>query len=214
MKTYRSLSKLDDSFTHHVRRIESNIRLAKNHNSLWFDKMIFPYAVIQLTNTWSSFVKNYYLSCVLTTKSRTGVRISSSVSNDINHSLGLLIIRYKRSATPKADGSWHRRDEPTWHDYNVLLTGASLLNFSNLSDVNSAFSSRNRVFNDLTVFRNFFAHKNEGTESAARQLALQYGISSLLRPSQILMLRANRRPQEVIFDWIDDLVFTANYLCY
>ena len=214
VKTYRYLNRLDDSFSQHMRNIEYNLRLAIKQDSLWFEKMIFPYAIIQMTNTWSSFIKNYYLSCVISTESRTGLKVNSSVTNDVNQALGLIIKYYKRSAAVKADGTWHRRDEPAWHDYNVILTGASLLNFSNLHDINSAFSSRNRVFSDLPVFRNFFAHKNEGTKIAAQQLALQYGIPSILRPNQILMQKAIRRPQELIFDWIDDLVFTANYLCY
>ncbi len=214
MRTYRYLSKLDNSFSQHMRKLEFHIRQSNKEPSAWFNNMIMPYSIIQITNTWSSFIRNYYLSCALSTNSRAGSRVSSPVTSDMNQALGLVILHYKKNATPKADGSWHRRDEPAWHDFNTLLTGANLLSLTNQVDINAAFSTKYRVFKDLPVFRNFFAHKNSGTEQAARQLALQYGIPSTLRPSQILMRRAVRRPQELVFDWVDELVFTANYLCH
>lgn len=42
----------------------------------------------------------------------------------------------------------------------------------------------------------------------------QYGIPASLRPYQALMRKGIGRHQALIHDWIDDIVFTARYLCH
>ena len=214
MRICKRLNELDDSFSQHMRKIEELVKHESRTNPTLFYRMLFPYIIVQMANTWGSFLKHYYLSCAVGTKSTSKQLFYSPVTNDINQALGLIITRYKPTASARPDGTWHRRDEPTWHDYNTMLSGSTVLNLNNDILINNAFSSPNRVFKDLVVFRNFFAHKNKGTEQAARLLALQYGIPSTYRPSSILMQKATSRTQEIIYDWIDELVFTCNYLCY
>jgi len=95
-----------------------------------------------------------------------------------------------------------------------LLTLCRELNATNLLDVEAAFSSGSSVFTDLVVFRNYFAHRNQGTKRAARDLAPKYGIAATLSPAEILLSRALGRPQPLLIEWIDDLTFTAEYLCH
>ena len=94
------------------------------------------------------------------------------------------------------------------------MQGCQLINASNISDVQAAFSSGTRVFLDLPVFRNYFAHRNYQTEEAAMNAAAQYGIPVTLPPHQILFEKPIGRPQGLIHDWIDDMVFTVEYLCH
>jgi hypothetical protein len=177
-------------------------------------KFGFSYVVIDLLNTWSNFSRAYYLSCILRPQLEGGGHIAIIISGlNFNDALGLAIRAYSRSAQPKADGTWHRKDEPAWHDPNVLMKLSSNLGCSNLANIQSAFSSGSRVFLDLPVFRNYFAHKNQQSEYAAMQRAIKYGIPSNIRPLEILLARPLNRHQALIFDWLDDIAFVVEYLC-
>jgi hypothetical protein len=69
------------------------------------------------------------------------------------------------------------------------------------------------VFLDLPVARNFYAHRNQGTEEAAQLIAPFYGIPSNLRVTKLLFSNPLRRPQPLIFEWIDEIKITADFLC-
>ena len=115
---------------------------------------------------------------------------------------------------PKANGTWGRRDEPTWHDPQTLLRVGHAERFSHLSDIQAAFSAGYRFYVHLPVFRNYFAHRNKDTKYAAASIGPQYGISATKRPSQILLTRPLNRPQPLILEWMDEMQFTIEYLCH
>lgn len=46
---------------------------------------------------------------------------------DWNEALGAAVQLYNARAMPKSDGSWDRRDEPTWHDKNVLMKACAAI---------------------------------------------------------------------------------------
>lgn len=173
------------------------------------------YVTIEVLNTWVNFSRAFYLSLILhprTASSNQRIIVGTPGLN-FDQAVGLAIRIYRLHAVPGASGVWHRRDEPTWHDPNVFMRVCNNIGCSNMPDINAAFSFGTRVFNDLPVFRNFYAHRNLQTEYAAKQLAPQYGIPATFRPSQILLARPLRRPQSLIFEWIDDIIFTIEYLC-
>lgn len=132
---------------------------------------------------------------------------------DFNYAVGLAIVSVRPHATPPHSGLWHRRDEPAWHDRNLLIRFCSNIGCSNISDIEGAFSFGSRVFEDLPVFRNFYAHRNGQTQLAATNLGPQYGIPATFTPSQILASYALGRPQQLILDLIDDIIFTIELLC-
>jgi hypothetical protein len=49
---------------------------------------------------------------------------------DWNEALGAAVQLYNARAMPKSDGSWDRRDEPTWHDKNVLMKACAAMRTS------------------------------------------------------------------------------------
>ncbi len=106
-----------------------------------------------------------------------------------------------------------RRREPTWHDPNTLLRIAASQAFSHRSDIVAAFSTGSRTFQDLPRFRNYFAHRNDDTLKVARNAAPLYGIPRALKPSEILMSTPLNASEALIIIMIDDIVFTAEYLC-
>lgn len=169
---------------------------------------------IDLLNSWAGFAKFYALSCIMNPRRVGGGRVGVSVGGlDFNGVIGVAVRHYKRGATPLADGSWHRRDEPAWHDTAVLTNLCATLGCTHLSDIQAAVSLGSRVFEDLPVFRNFFAHRNRGTATAARLIAPHYSIPSHRHPLSILATPPAGRPNALLVDWIDDVHVTIDLLC-
>ena len=173
-----------------------------------------PFATIETLNTWRMFVRAYYLSCMLSAVTAGGTKISTGKAvKTVNEAIGYAVSHWKHKAKPKADGTWHRRDEPAWHDPNMVIRICRSAGFSNIADIEAAFSGQSKTFSALPTFRNYFAHRAGGSERAAQDLAPHYGISRTLRPSAILMSRPSGRPQPLLFEWIDHVLFTVEFLC-
>lgn len=172
------------------------------------------FVTIEARNAWANFVRSYYLSCMFCAVTIGGNRLSPGTSGlSENDAIGHAVSHWSPRAQPKADGSWNRRDEPPWHDHNQLIQIWRSEGFSNIADIEAAFSTGMRTFSDLPVFRNFFAHRSRGTEEAARNLAPRYGIARTKRPSDILLSRPLGRPQPLILEWMDQISFTIDFLC-
>lgn len=170
---------------------------------------------INLLNTWSQFIRSYYLGCVFgSTSQKDGQITTSQEVYTVNDAIGNAIAYHTPHKTPNAEGIWHRRDEPPWHDPNIFLRLATHYQFSNLTTVQASLSMQATVFHDLPVFRNFFAHRNQSTRDASEAIASRYGIHNIRMPSEILRKYAIRRPQSLIEDWIDEIDLTIEFLCY
>lgn len=172
------------------------------------------FCTIELANRWAMFCRSYYLSAALGSRNARGMPVRCSVGKlSLNDALGRAIRKHRSTATPKSDGSWPRRLEPTWHDPHVLIDLMSDVGSTNAADVAHAFSTGTRAFLDLPVFRNFFAHRNVGSMNAAQRIGIHYGIPSSLPPCDILLRRPVGRPRALLLDWFDDVQFTMEYLC-
>jgi hypothetical protein len=170
------------------------------------------YVAIEALNAWRLFARSFYLSCAIGAKTERKKGVTNTVPASADY-LGLAVIRYKKSAKPNAAGVWHRRDEPAWHDPNVVITVCANIGCSVQPGIEAAFSLRQNVFNDLPVFRNFFAHRNQGTAKAARDIAPRYALPSALPPSEILLSISPGASTPVIIDWLDELNITAEFIC-
>lgn len=174
---------------------------------------LVSHVCINLQNTWGVFCRAYATSTVLTPIRLSGQTIvlgdpAVKTESDV---VAAAMRRFKNRIYKS--GSWTRRDEPAWHDPNTLMLTLQDINVSNLADVRSAFSLGSPVFDDLPVFRNFYAHRSEYTAVKARKIAYKYGIPMLERPTDILCRTAPRASQPVVLDWIDDMWATVQLVC-
>jgi hypothetical protein len=87
------------------------------------------------------------------------------------------------------------------------------LGCSNLADIQAALSISSRVFVDLPVFRNFFAHRNERSIEAAVRLGPLHGIPATLRPAAILLSPPLNSAQPLLVNWLEDMSFVVEYMC-
>ena len=172
------------------------------------------YVTLELLNTWSNFTRAYYLSCFLSPKSARGRKITTRLTaSDSDDAISIAMQKLKPRFPIPSNGTWKRRDEPTWHDHRNFLALSNHVGVSHLSDVRSALSNGFTVFSDLAVSRNFFAHRNQSTEASLRRTLRNYGILVKQRPSQLLLINPIGRTQPLILDWLDEIELTILQLC-
>lgn len=213
MNRCRSLLKLRRTLVARLERLERKLSASAALAPHDRDPVI-SYVTIESLNAWSQFAKALYLSCMINAKTEGKATIGVVPAGaPLNDALGIAITRYKRYATPNGSGEWDRRDEPAWHDPNVLLGVCQHVSCSIYSQMQAAFSLGQRVFLDLPVFRNFFAHRNRLSSRAAQNLGPQYLLPSSLRPSEMLMRSKPMTPASVLEEWIAELKITAEFLC-
>jgi hypothetical protein len=178
-------------------------------------KIAIAHAVVESLNTWTEFVRSYFLSCILRPMRVRGGRVAASAFSGatFNDAIGVAMSRHRPRTPLAASGRWPRRDEPPWHDPYVLLRSCADLGCSNLGQIQAALSLPTRVFTDLPVFRNFFAHRNHMTAASARSLASHYSIPSYRHPMEILTSLPAGRPEPLLVDWIDDILIVIEFLC-
>jgi hypothetical protein len=214
MRRTTRLKKLRISALNHLGRLRQHIVDIAPTMPERIIEMKMSFVAIQLQNLWANFVRGFYLSCMLGTRKEGGAVVTVRTPGlPLNTALGRAVRTFRAGATPNAAGAWHRRDEPKWHETRVIDALSFNEGFSNRTDILAALSISSRVFLDLPVFRNFFAHKSEQTSHAARNLSPLYGMAIPKKPSQVLLGRAMGRPQRLIEDWIDDLSLVMEYMC-
>jgi len=216
MRPCGRLVRLEKSTCRNFLKLNNIIAISQMTKYSMFREALITYVVIEAHNTWRNFVRAYFLSCTLNPITSSGKKISTNLGTiSFNQSLGLAVRAYRSNATPLQDGSWHRRDEPAWHDPSVFMTLCdSVLGCSNIIDIRDAFSAGFSVFADLPVYRNFVAHRNMQTQSAAQTISPRYGIPATIRPTITLLTRPLGRHQPLMQDWIDEFRFTVEYLCH
>jgi hypothetical protein len=173
-------------------------------------------ATIDALNVWSSFCRSYYLSLFRQARRARGGPASvgtAFVGYTDEQAMDLAIRRTKPWLPPRKSGTWARRDEPAWHDANVLLTLAAHVVASNLTQVQAAFSSGTFATTDLVIFRNYFAHRNAGTRTAAVSLASRNAVTAGRSPAAMMLEVPVGRRQPLLAEWISDLEFVAEFVC-
>jgi hypothetical protein len=217
MRPHKSLLKLQKVAIKRLNYFEQLLSTVGSNNSFEQNETTLAYITIELLNTWVNFSRSFYLSCTIFPKTVSGNRITTTMLlNSFNDAIGVAISQTNRRRSPNNQGIWHRKDEPTWHDPNVIIKICRYIGCSNIAEIESALSGGQTVFTNLPTFRNFFAHRNQQTELAAKTVALQkYGISApQLKISQILLLLPLSETQPLIIIWIVEMKITIELLCY
>lgn len=216
MRQERSLERLVRAVKKSLRRLRHDVAMAYQVGNVRYNETVVSRVTIEALNIWANFSRSFYLSGILCPRRIGGTRIgvyTPRVSEQVAIENAIITWRPHLSRRVAQGGRWHRREEPTWHDPQLLQSICTAAGFSNMSEIQAAFSSGYRVFRDLPVVRNYFAHRNRYTRQAAVNIASFYGIPAFGRPSDILMRRPLRRPQSLVLEWIDELEFTSEYLC-
>ena len=181
------------------------------------------FAVIELHTAYSNFARSYFLSCTLKPTTRSGGKVTCSpaITNFIDAiDASMKACKNRTWVTARGNKSWAQRDEPSWHQPNVLIDSCQEIGCSNQTNIMSAFSIPTSAFENLTKFRNFFAHRNKNTMQKALDVANQYSISTTpqnstmpYHPAKILCSPALGRNQTLLLDWIDDISLVIDILC-
>ena len=213
MQREANLADLETVFVRQLARLRYDVKQAMTCKFNRDREALVTFVVLNLLNSWSNFVRSYYFSCAFGTRTKSAIKVFPvNQFPDYNSAIGFAIRAFTPYSLPNTAGIWHRRNEPPWHDLNTLLRLATSLNFQNLAKIQSAMSLNVRVFIHLPTVRNFYAHRNQGTSDAARKIAVQYGIPSNYLTTRFLFSNPIRRPQPLIFEWIDELQISADYL--
>jgi hypothetical protein len=175
---------------------------------------VLSFVVIEAQNLWGNFVRSYLLSLLSRPRRQDGTRVVLG-NTLIRTSSDLIFLATQVAKGPHATLPTTRREEPAWHDVNVLIKTCTALRPSHLNDIHAALSITAGVLSDLPTFRNFYAHRNEESAHKAIQLAQrQYLILGTNHPTEALSLPAHNRPQALVFDWLDELLVIVQLLCH
>jgi len=214
MRPTRDLRCLAKSTTYRLKALRESLDAARSILAARERKLTVCGVTIDAINTWANFSRSYYLSCCIGAFLEPLGHVTTTLAFvSFNDSIGEAVRLHRVYATPRATGIWHRRDEPAWHDPNVLLNCFNNIGASNYAHVTNALSVGTRFFIDLPVFRNYCAHKNQQTEQAAQSLAPTYGISSLLSPTEILLSTPIRARDPLLTLWLYDMETVVSLLC-
>lgn len=198
-------------FNRRVAKLDQRIRFVSTSGANKDRDPVVSYATIEALNAWNLFSRSFYMSCALGARTeRKKVITTTSITSD---PLGSAITHINSHAHQKTSGVWDRRDEPAWHDPNVLMRVCQNLGCSNHIQIGLAFSLGQNVFKDLSIFRNFFAHRNEQTIRAAKNIAPRYTLPSYLSPAEILLSVSPGKTESVILEWFAEMLITAEFLC-
>lgn len=172
------------------------------------------FVTIEAVNLWTLFSRSFYLSCTLHAKRSNGVQITINSLGIKTQSDAITFAIRQLRPNLKGSGPWTYRDEPIWREPNTLLKLIQALGASNLAQVQAGFAYQTSVFKELPRIRNFFAHRNEDTNAKTVSVARTVGVSTKLRPSEIMCSYGPGRPQNVICDWLDDMRHVVNLVCH
>ncbi len=218
MRRYVRLDRLSHSTERRLRRLQGRARQVRVAGGTLkpsqFEAEV-SFVVIELLNMWSNAAKWYFVSCARGARSSQGQQIHSALALvDDNDAVGAAVRVFHPGATPSgATGLWDRRDEPSWHDPNTLVRLSSAAHLSNAVTISGSFGLGAKVFRDLPVFRNYFAHRNRETRMAAQRIGRPYGVNTLQNPSKILCEVPVGRGASVLEEWIDEISATIRLLC-
>ena len=213
MKTRRSLVQLTSWILGHIDTCQREIdRQLLLRNVPLASDVSFP--LIDMHNALATFMRSYCLSSLSGAYMANGCRVNVKATLRANlktnekirgHRLALSFAINTQSPTKTGRGPWKPRDEPTWHDPNVIIQILHKARCSNATGVSDALSIGSRAIPHLTTTRNFLAHRNESTALKLRRLGQYYGVGRPADPLASVFAIRHGRPQTMVQDWLDDI---------
>ena len=214
MNASHRLEKLNRAAKKRIKKLRSHVSHFSAPTTTEQDRMI-AWVVVETLNLWAGFLRAYYLSGAIGTRTSLGGRVTYKSVTFANSSAAILhaIRVVKNPLFSKRDVS--RRDEPTWHDKDNFLSLLKKVDASNLPQIYAAFSTGVNFFDFLPTVRNFYAHRCDETFRKATKVGVKLGLATTprLRPTEIMCTRLPKRPSNVITDWLDDMANVIDLLC-
>jgi hypothetical protein len=210
MRRCKRLRRLRITLNRRILRLEQRIRCVAGVTGHKDRDVVVAYVAIEALNAWALFSRSFYLSCAFGALTERKKVVATTPTAD---PLGAAITCINSRVRPNTLGAWSRRDEPAWHDPNVLLRVCGNVGCSIHVQIGNAFSLSQNVFKDLPVLRNFFAHRNGQTSQAAKNIAARYMLPSHLSPTELLLSVSPGATERVILEWLTEMLITAEFLC-
>lgn len=162
------------------------------------------FLLMDIHNKVATFLRAYCLSSLAGAYMANGSRVNSTTGIQGHRSALTFAIQTERPRNVGI-GPWEHRDEPTWHDPNVIIRILNKAGCSNAVGVNDALSIGSGAFVHLTTARNFLAHRSESTALRLRSLGGAYGLPLSTDPLAVVFGIGHGRPQGILEDWLDDI---------
>lgn len=179
------------------------------------DDARLAWAVIEMLNLWAGFLRAYYLSGAIRTRTISGkpVRFTARTFANTESALRFAIRTVKDAKFSKSTVT--RFDEPAWHSVDKFIKLQNTVAAPNLPQIYSAMAAGATFAPLLKELRNFYAHRCDETFYGAAQVGIKLGLTTKpdLRANSILCARLPKRPQNVITDWLDDMTNVVGLLC-
>ena len=169
------------------------------------------FLVIDIHNAVATFMRSYCLSSLTGAYMEDGTRVIGGTVIGGHRSALTFAVRTERPRYTGV-GPWEHREEPTWHDPNVIVRILNTAGCSNAIGVNAALSIGSRAIEHLTTARNFLAHRNETTARKLRGLSVAYGLAQPRDPLSVVFGVGHGRPQRIFEDWLDDIYTIVSLL--
>lgn len=170
---------------------------------------VIAYVTIEIWNTWASFSRALFISSALRAFTARGHRVAITVSgiSTPTDAVALALLKIRGYKKP----TFARYQEPAWHDKDNLITLFAELGASNALAVNTALSFPTSAFTSLHAARNFFAHRNADTASSCSTIGGTLS-SRLLHPADALAYRPTGKPNNLLSEWITDLLAVSDMM--
>ena len=203
MKTQNSISYLATWILGYVNDRQQDVAdLLKSKKRPLASDISFP--VIDVHNALANFMRSYCLSSLSGAYMADGSRVTVAKAIEGHRSALTFAVQTERPRK-KGKGPWKHRDEPTWHDPNVVIRVLNSAGCSNARGVSSALSLPSQAIEHLTTARNFLAHRNESTALSLRRVGRAYGVTTPCDPLTVMIAVGHGRTQRIVEDWLDDI---------
>lgn len=169
------------------------------------------YVTIELLNAWSSFARAFFISSALRARTASGTPVTV-MTRGIATPEDAIAIAMRRLKNKKMGGPIPRRQEPSWHSASNVITLVNEIGASNLGTVIAALSYPTQALRCLPIARNFFAHRNGDTAAQCRALCASLSLPPMWRPADVLLQRDYTRPNNLLTEWIVDVVTVADLM--
>lgn len=198
MRQVQAFPNLNAALQHRLTRLESLARDAQYADDP-FKRRTASYVSIELHNCWAGFARSSYLSVMCGARTLGGAL--ALPSRGVAPTPAEALQRAIAHVRPPTSTS---NKEPHWFNVSIYTRLASHFGFVNLASITAALAYPTDFFRLAPTFRNFFAHKNEGTAAKVEGVRQQDFPNGPRCPSKLLIEVFDPSRPPILLEWIHD----------